>query len=63
MRFECTNEGAGTGRLGALQPPLSCYICWCSNSVSKKWQDNFSGKYIKLMKVTTDDYLLKQGVL
>ena len=20
--------------------------CWCSNSVSKKWQDNFSGKYI-----------------
>ena len=46
MRFEGTNEGAGTGRLGALQPPLSCYICWCSNSVSKKWQDNFSGKYI-----------------
>ena len=46
MRFEGTNEGEGTGRLGALQPPLSCYICWCSNSVSKKWQDNFSGKYI-----------------
>ena len=50
MRFEGTNEGADTGRLGALRPPLGCSNMLVLEldpcSMSKKWQDNFSGKYI-----------------
>ena len=40
--------------LDMMMSRIECYylleeynlMCWCWNSMSKKWQDNFSGKYI-----------------